>query len=65
MNPMEPKVEPRGRYSTTRTCAEIGISRSTLARYRRGGQIPVHYFKTNWRPFYYGKDILALWRTAV
>ena len=61
----EPKVSAMGRYSTSRTCTELGVSRSTLERYRKNGSIQVHYFKTNWRPFYYGKDIIALWRLSV
>lgn len=62
MNPMEPKVAPQGRYNTTRACAEIGISRSTLERYRRAGRIHPDYHKANMRPLYKGSEIIKLWR---
>lgn len=57
----KPNVEPNARYSTIQTCSELGISRSTLGRYCKAGMIPVHYFAANFRPFYYGKDIVKLW----
>lgn len=65
MSTNEPQVADMGRYDTQRTCRELGISRSTLERYRRKGFIRVHFFKTNYRPFYYGHDILKLWRLSL
>ena len=61
MNPQQPKVEPQGRYDTKRACAEIGISRSTLNRYRRAGLICPRYHKANMRPYYTGAEISKLW----
>ena len=62
MNPFEPQVAPQGRYDINRACAEIGISRSTLDRYRRAGRIHPGYHKANMRPFYKGSEIIRLWR---
>lgn len=65
MNTQQPKVEPQGRYDTKRTCAEIGISRSTLERYRRAGLIRSRYHKANMRPYYTGAEISRLWNLLI
>lgn len=64
MNTFPPEVAPMGRYDTKRTCAELGISRSTLERHRKAGRITYRLNKLNQRPYYRGQDIIKLWRTA-
>lgn len=61
MGTNEPKVEAVGRYDTKRTCKELGISRSTLERYRKAGLLKPKYHKANMRPYYVGADVLKLW----
>jgi DNA-binding transcriptional MerR regulator len=61
MTVMKPEVSPLGRYDTNRTCTLLGISRTTLARYRRSGLIVPRYHKANSRPYYRGEDITKLW----
>lgn len=64
MNALQPKVAPVGRYDTKRTCVELGISRSTLERHRKAGNITPRLNKLNKRPYYRGQDIIDLWRIA-
>ena len=65
MNTFQPNVAPQGRYDTAKTCAELGIRRSTLERYRRAGRISPGYHKANMRPYYKGSEIINLWRMTV
>ena len=61
MNADRPNVAPQGRYDTKRACAELGISRSTLTRYRQAGYIREGRYKTNMRLYFKGSEIIRLW----
>ena len=61
MNVTQPSVSPNGRYSTNETCSKLGISRSTLTRYRKAGLITAQFRKANFRPYYTGSEITRLW----
>lgn len=61
MNAFEPKAAPQGRYDTNAACKALGISRSTLNRYRAAGLITPRYHKANMRPYFMGADIKKLW----
>ena len=65
MGTNEPKVEARGRYDTKATCRELGISRSTLARYTKAGLIRPRRHKANMRPYFIGAEITRLWTMSV
>lgn len=65
MNAFTPQVAPQGRYDTKATCRELGIGRSTLARYMKAGLIRPRYHKTNMRPYFIGADITRLWAMSV
>ena len=61
MNITQPQVSPKGRYSTAEACVKLGISRSTLNRYRKAGYITPMFRKANYRPYYTGSEITRLW----
>jgi len=61
MTTTKPDVSPAGRYDTKTVCAQLGISRSTLMRYRKNGFIRPWYHKANMRPYFKGTDIVKLW----
>ena len=65
MNAFAPQVAPQGRYDTKATCRELGISRSTLARYTKAGLIRPRHHKANMRPYFIGAEITRLWTMSV
>lgn len=60
----EPNVRSNSRYSINETCALLGITRKTLAKYTRDGLIQCG-FKPDLRKFYTGVEILKFWRAAM
>lgn len=65
MSYMAPDVQLQGRYSVQDTCSLLGIGRSTLYRHISNGNIAVHFWAKNHRPFFFGKDVLAFWKGAM
>ena len=65
MTTNKPDVSPAGRYDTKSTCSILGISRSTLMRYRNQGIIRPWYHKANMRPYFKGSDIIKLWLMVI
>ena len=60
-----PDVQMQGRYSIQDACKILGIARSTLYNHISAGNINVHFWKNNKRPFFFGKDVLAFWKGAL
>ena len=60
-----PDVQLQGRYSVQDSCKLLGIGRSTLYRHVQMGNISVHFWAKNGRPFFFGKDLLAFWKAAM
>ena len=60
MTQEEPKVTPRGKYTTTDTYKLLGISYNTLMKYTREGLIVSSNGKLG--RFFYGENILKFWR---
>ena len=52
-------------YSINETCALLGITRKTLAKYTTTGQIECGFRKATLRKFYTGLSILKFWQQAV
>ena len=55
-----PDVIAGSRYSVTAAAAKLGISRSTLYRATKSGDMPF-VLRRNGRKVFYGKDIVAFW----
>lgn len=60
-----PKVMDGGRYTSTQTCAALGIHRNTLHRYLLQGKIKAVYRKADQRRLFTGSEIKRLWRVAL
>ena len=61
----KPEVIATSRYSINETCAILGITRKTLAKYTTAGQIECGFRKATLRKFYTGLSILKFWMAAV
>lgn len=61
----KPEVIATSRYSITETCAILGITRKTLAKYTTAGMIECGFRKATLRKFYTGLSILKFWMAAV
>lgn len=61
----KPEVIATSRYSINETCAILGITRKTLAKYTTAGMIECGFRKTTLRKFYTGLSILKFWMAAI
>lgn len=61
----KPEVLPTSRYSINETCAILGITRKTLAKYTTAGLIECGFRKATLQKFYTGIAILKFWMSAV
>ena len=61
----KPEVVATSRYSINETCALLGITRKTLAKYTTAGLIECGFRKATLRKFYTGLSILKFWQQAV
>ena len=61
----KPEVLPTSRYSISETCAILGITRKTLAKYTTSGLIECGFRKATLQKFYTGIAILKFWMAAV
>lgn len=61
----KPEVLPTSRYSISETCAILGITRKTLAKYTTAGLIECGFRKATLQKFYTGIAILKFWMAAV
>lgn len=61
MTSERPRVTSDGRYPVMKTCALLGITRATLARYRKAGRITATYRETDHRVVFEGREILRCW----
>ena len=61
----KPEVLPTSRYSINETCAILGITRKTLAKYTTAGLIECGFRKATLQKFYTGIAILKFWMAAV
>ena len=58
-----PKVTMDGQYFTMDACRVLGgVSKDSFRRWRRNLNLPVHIAKSNGKRFYYGRELLMLWR---
>lgn len=64
MTPLQPAVDPNGRYSTVETTKALGISRPTLRTYAKNGLIKYGIRKSNGRKFFTGSEIIRLWKAT-
>ena len=64
MTEERPEVSPAGRYTIARTCALLGIGRTTLYRHTEAGHIKSQRRKGTGRPFYTGLEIIKFWQAA-
>lgn len=62
MTPTEPNVAPSGRYSVTLTAAALEIDRKTINNWCKEGKIAYHLHRINGRKFFYGSEILRVWK---
>lgn len=60
----EPDVRLNNRYSINETCALLGITRKTLAKYTKAGLIKCG-FRSTLTKFYTGREIARFWSSAV
>ena len=58
-------VATKSRYSINETCAILGITRKTLAKYTTAGLIECGFRKATLQKFYTGISILKFWQQAV
>lgn len=61
----KPEVIVTSRYSIRETCAILGITRKTLAKYTTAGLIECGFRKATLQKFYTGIAILKFWMAAV
>ena len=61
----KPEVLATSRYSINETCAILGITRKTLAKYTTAGLIECGLRKATLQKFYPGISILKFWMSAV
>ncbi len=61
MRELPPTCNPAGVYCVKRACAELGISRKTLWRYRLLGLISPINPDNKQRPKYSGQSIIDCW----
>ena len=61
----KPEVLSTSRYSINETCAILGITRKTLAKYTTAGLIECGFRKATLQKFYTGIAILKFWMAAV
>lgn len=61
----KPEVVATSRYSIKETCALLGITRKTLAKYTTAGLIECGFRKATLQKFYTGISILKFWQQAV
>nr|DAI59837.1 MAG TPA: Transcriptional regulator, MerR family regulator, MerR family, Protein.9A [Caudoviricetes sp.] len=61
----KPEVIATSRYSINETCALLGITRKTLAKYTTAGLIECGFRKATLQKFYTGISILKFWQQAV
>ncbi len=61
----KPEVLATSRYSINETCAILGITRKTLAKYTTAGLIECGFRKATLQKFYTGIAILKFWQQAV
>lgn len=59
----KPKVHPNGLYTQTQTARALEVSRQTVARYARKGQIKFRIRKAGPTPVTTGEEILKLWNS--
>lgn len=61
----KPEVVATSRYSINETCALLGITRKTLAKYTTAGLIECGFRKATLQKFYTVLSILKFWQQAV
>lgn len=64
----EPSVNLTQRYSVNETAALLNISRNTVGRLVKRGELRLGGMKPHGKrlyPFYYGRDILKYWRKVL
>ena len=61
----KPEVLATSRYSINETCAFLGITRKTLAKYTTAGLIECGFRKATLQKFYTGIAILKFWMAAI
>lgn len=61
----KPEIVATSRYSISETCAILGITRKTLAKYTTAGLIECGFRKATLQKFYTGIAILKFWMAAV
>jgi predicted site-specific integrase-resolvase len=60
-----PNCDPNSVFSVKRTCAELGVSRKTLKKYRDLGILNPINPDNHFRPKYTGQSIIDCWNKAV
>lgn len=60
----QPQVQPTSRYTIGQTTRLLGISRNTLRKYTRNGDIKSLTHKSG-KALYTGVAILAFWRAVI
>lgn len=58
-----PAIHPEGHYSATQAMRLLGVSRSWFYdNYINGKKLRQRFKRSTSRPYYLGRDLLAIWR---
>ena len=57
-------IVPNGRYTTRKASAALGCSEGYLRRCARENRLP-RYMPLRGRPYYFGRDLIKLWKGEI